>query len=327
MRLKSFYGATLTEAMRQVREALGEDAIIVATRDDEAGGVRVTAAIDEPMTQAAVPARTEIYEDEPDIAALDLISRSLVQHSVPGALSERLVATATQYAQDDPLLSLGAALDTHFTFDPLPEDMNGKRVILIGPPGAGKTMCAAKLATQATLQKQSVALISTDTERAGGMDQLAAFARLLKTDMVEIEDSHALQDAVTMQKPHSFVIIDTAGCNPFNESEKRNLAAMIKSAGAEPVLVLPADMDGGTMMEMAKEFQMLGARCLLSTRLDIARRLGGLLTTAYETKLRLCNFCASSKVTETPQPFNPVSLGRLILPSKQDKPQRATGTV
>ena len=47
MRLKSFHGSSLTEAMRLVREALGENAIIVATRDDDMGGVRVTAAVDE----------------------------------------------------------------------------------------------------------------------------------------------------------------------------------------------------------------------------------------------------------------------------------------
>ena len=35
----------MVEAMRLVRDALGDDAIIVATREEE-GGVRLTAAID-----------------------------------------------------------------------------------------------------------------------------------------------------------------------------------------------------------------------------------------------------------------------------------------
>lgn len=66
---------------------------------------------------------------------------------------------------------------------------------------------------------------------------------------------------------------------------------MIKSSGAEPILCfLPADLDPTTSLEMAKEFQLLGARALLSTRLDIARRLGPMLRTAYNSNLRLCNF-------------------------------------
>lgn len=47
MRLKSFYANTMTEAMQMIRDTLGEDAIIVATREEKGGkAVRVTAAID-----------------------------------------------------------------------------------------------------------------------------------------------------------------------------------------------------------------------------------------------------------------------------------------
>ena len=47
MRLKSFYAKTVTEAMQMVREMLGEDAIIVATREEKGGkAVCVTAAIE-----------------------------------------------------------------------------------------------------------------------------------------------------------------------------------------------------------------------------------------------------------------------------------------
>ena len=37
MRLKSFYAKTLTEAMHMIRETLGEDAVIVATREENGG--------------------------------------------------------------------------------------------------------------------------------------------------------------------------------------------------------------------------------------------------------------------------------------------------
>ena len=46
MRLKSFYAPTMADAMDLVRSILGDDAIIVATRQ-EADGVRVTAAVEE----------------------------------------------------------------------------------------------------------------------------------------------------------------------------------------------------------------------------------------------------------------------------------------
>lgn len=328
MRLKSFFGINMTEAMRNVREALGDDAIIIATRDDEKGGVRVTAAIDEPLSfeeKAAVPVTEEPLDDVAD-DALEIISEALLNHKVPHALAEKLMASATQYANEDPVVSLGAALDIHFTFDSISLGNDKKSIALIGPPGAGKTLCTSKLATQATLAKNPITVISTDTQRAGGMEQLAAFTRILDCNLVEIEDADTMQDAIAMQKQDTTIIIDTAGCNPFDKSDKKNLRNFLEAANAEPIIVLPADIDAFEAIDMAKEFQSLGAKQLLPTRLDMTRRIGGLLRTAYETKLTLCHFSASSKVSELPQPLNPVSLGRLILPQQEQEQPKATGT-
>lgn len=313
MRLKSFYGPTMTEAMRLVREALGDDAIIVATRDDDMGGVRVTAAIDEPLSQPSVAPPAAIKEDT-GCLSIEIIANALVKHAVPATLAERLLATATQYVHDDPLVSLGAAFDMHFTYAPLAHETQNAPLMLIGPPGAGKTLCVAKLGTQATLAKKKIALISTDTERAGGMAQLGAFARLLKTDMMEIEDAHALEGAVSIQTPDTLTLIDTAGCNPFLAEDRNTLATLIKTARARPVLVLPADMEATQACDLAKEFAALGATSLLVTRLDMTRRAGNMLHFAYESRLPLALFSASPKVTEAPAPFNPVSLARLVLP-------------
>lgn len=323
MRLKSFHGNNLTEAMRLVREALGEDAIIVATRDDDAGGVRVTAAIDDVPSAAAkaetstTPVARAMPARDDGSAALETIAEALTRHQVPSALAERLMATATQFANDDPVLALGAAFDTHFQFKPITDDKSDKPVIVIGPPGVGKTLCIAKLATKAALGKRNVTVISTDIERAGGMEQLAAFTRLLKLNLVEIEDAHALRDMVATQKGAQ-VLIDTPGCNPFSEQDRKNLHALVAASGGEATLVLPAGHDATEAIDMAHEFRALGAVRLLVTRIDMTRRLGGILRVAMDSKLPFANFSYSSKVVDAPQPFNPVALARLILPHKAD---------
>ena len=305
MRLKSFHGATLTDAMRAVREALGENAIIVATREDETGGVRVTAAIDEVLPSG----QNRMIAAPPDGSeALEKIAEALTRHHVPSALAEKLMATATQFASDDPLLSLGAAIDTHFKFKPVTEDAP---LMLVGPSGAGKTLCTAKLATKATLAKHSATVISTDLDRAGGMEQLAAFTRLLKINLVEIEDWHALRDIVSIQKGNP-VFIDTAGFNPFDERERDAARDYIAAVG-DATLVLPAGLDAAEAIDLAHEFRSIGASRLLITRLDTIRRIGSLLRLAFESRLPLSNYSASFKVTEPPQPLNPVVLARFIL--------------
>jgi len=305
MRLKSFHGSTLSDAMRMVRDALGDNAIIVATRDDDMGGVRVTAAIDE----APPTSRVSMLAAEPDGSqALEIIAEALTRHQVAPTIAEKFMATATQFASDDPLLALGAAFDTHLKFLPLADD---KPLMLVGPPGAGKTLCTAKFATKATLAKRAPTVISTDLERAGGMEQLAAFTRLLKLNLVEIEDCHALRDVISMQKGNP-VFIDTSGCNPFDEQERQMTRDFISSAG-DATLVLPAGLDAAESVEVAQEFRTMGASRLIVTRIDTVKRLGSLLRLAYDSHMPLAAYSASAKVTEAPQPLNAVALAQLVL--------------
>ncbi len=324
MRLKSFFGPTVPDAMRLVREALGDDAIIIATRDDEAGGVRITAAIEDSIQAKD----TTLLEQEIDgncSRIIELIAEELLKHQVPNALAERLLAAATQFADDDPVMALGSAFNTHMQFHPIADRNAGKPLMLIGPPGAGKTMCAAKFAIQAALAKKHVTVISTDTERAGGIEQLAAFTRLLKRDLVEIEDAASLREVIKLQPSNAFVIVDTAGRNPFRDSDRQLLRPIVDVCG-EAVLVLPANMDAFEAIDMAHEFRSLGATRMLLTRLDITRRLGNMLRTAFESRLPLANFSATNKATEAPQPFNPIALAKLILPASLQVENQATGT-
>lgn len=323
MRLKSFHGHSLTEAMRMVRDALGEDAIIVATRDDDAGGIRVTAAIDDVTTSTQSSSAQKSVSNSPAVmpddgsAALETIAEALTRHQVPAHLSERLMATATQFANDDPVLALGAAFDTHFQFQPIIDDKPEKPIILIGPPGAGKTLCIAKFATKAALSKRPVTVISTDLERAGGMEQLAAFTRLLKLNLVEIEDAHALRDMISMQKG-SHILVDTPGCNPFSDQDRKNLHGLIAACGGDATLVMPAGLDSSEAVDMAHEFRALGAVRMILTRLEMTRRLGGMLRVAFDANLPFANYTSSSKVVDAPLPFNPVALARLLLPKKAE---------
>ncbi|MFA5040231.1 MAG: hypothetical protein WC464_01180 [Bdellovibrionales bacterium] len=306
MRLKSFHGQTLTDAMRGVREALGENAIIVATREDEQGGVRVTAAVDELVSRPSGAISSEAKTDGSE--ALEIIADALTYHNVYPALADKIMATATQFANDDPLLCLGAALDTHFKFTPVD---TAKPVLLVGPPGAGKTLCTAKFATQATLEKRKATVVSSDCERAGGLEQLAAFTRLLKINLVEIDDWHALRDLISVQNGNP-VFIDMAGRNPFNIREKESAREYISAVG-DATLVLPAGLDAVEAVDLSLEFRSIGASRLLMTRFDTVKRIGSLLRLAYETRLPLSNYSISAKVTEPLQPMNPVVLARMIL--------------
>src|SRR2546427_6501324 len=105
MRLKSFTAATVDDAMRQVREALGDDGVIVPTYEGKRGrGAVVVAARDDPAGDKALAATIAQPAADPFNGALDF-------HGVPAELAKRLrdalaAPAAAPASTEDPVLGL-----------------------------------------------------------------------------------------------------------------------------------------------------------------------------------------------------------------------------
>ncbi|MFM2042608.1 MAG: hypothetical protein RLY86_1184 [Pseudomonadota bacterium] len=336
MRLKSFHAATMADAMRQVRDVLGDDAIIVATREEEGGGVRVTAAMDEDDAHFGQPAPAPqglrfaggkpVEPQGPDL--IDQLTDVLIRHGVPAALNQQILDAAGEVDTRDPITALAGGLDQVFTFQPLPDGRYPRALMLVGPPGSGKTLSIAKLCTRAFRGGRAVGVISTDTVRAGAIEQLSAYTRLLKLRLITAEDPVALADALEVQKGAEQVLVDSTGRNPYDSAEMKELRDFLGAADIEPVLVLPAGIDAGEAAEVAKAFRQIGVRRLLPTRMDMARRYGSLLTAAFEAELSFADASATSKVVDGLAPLTPSILARLLMPEADAAQRRAkqTGT-
>ncbi|ACI98220.1 GTPase [Rhodospirillum centenum] len=328
MRLKSFHAPTMADAMRQVREVLGDDAIIVATREEEGVGVRVTAAIEEDEMLGglgAAPLRLAAPLG-PDVQ--DQVSDVLLRHGVPQELSAQMLDSIADLSARDPLTALSAALDAVFAFSPLPETRAPRPIMLVGPPGCGKTLTIAKLCARSALRGRPVGVISTDTVRAGGIEQLQAFTRVLKLRLITVEDPPALAGALEVQRGIEQVVIDSAGRNPYSAADMRDLREYLAAADVDPVLVMPAGLDAVEAAETARAFADVGVTRLLPTRLDLARRLGSLLAAAHEGGLALTDASTTPKVAEGLTPLSPTQLARLMMPEAEAGQRRAkqTGT-
>lgn len=315
MHLKSFTAPTMPEAMQMVRNELGEDAIIVSVRQSrrKGGEVRITAAVEEPAFDGSPADGGGAPRPAAPAQALDVIRRTLEQHGTPGRLVERIMSAARILGSGEPTAALAAALDDGFRFAPLPERGVDAPIMLVGPPGAGKTTAAAKLAARAVLAGAPARLIAADAVRAGATQQLAAFARLMNVALLEAHGVHALRQAVAARGRDEIVVIDSAGVNPFDAAEMCELAALSDAAAAEPVLVLGAGGDALDSAETARAFAAIGADRLFATKLDAARRLGGLLAAAEAAPLKFCNASLSASVAEAPQLLSAAALARLLV--------------
>lgn len=315
MRLKTFTAENMATAMQLVRAEMGADAIIVSSTETPRGGVEIVAAVE---PSAAPDFAVTPISDRPE-GGVDALQDILDYHRLPAGLLERLADAASALDTDDQLLALAGALDAGFAFAPLGNGHESRPILLMGPPGAGKTVTAAKLAARARLAKRSVALITTDTLRTGAAEQFAGYASLLGIDPQVADDAEELQDAVAAAQGSALMLIDTTGVNPFDESDMARLEGLIAAAGAEPLLVLPAGMDVDEAADMARAFAGLGATRLLATRLDTARRLGSLLTAAEAGNLRLCDVGIGPHLADGLCPLNPLALARLLAAAPADR--------
>lgn len=318
MRLKTFTAATVAEAMDLVRREMGEEAIIVSTQPASDGrGARVVAAIEEMPRDFEIRVREEEAYEPQDLG--EVIRHALTFHGTPPRLIDRLVEAAQELEADDPLLAFAGALDTLFTFRPILEGEG--RIMLVGTPGSGKTITTAKLAARATLAGEPVTVVTTDTRRAGAVEQLSAFTRILKLDLITADTVDEMRTAVLAAPVQGSVFIDTAGINPFSDTEMDTLTQLIRVSDAEPVLVLPAGGDAMESADIAACFAQLGVRRLLVTRLDMARRIGSILAAADAGRLMFCNVSITPHVADGLSPINPVSLARLIMPRGDEAPE------
>ncbi len=306
----------MAEAMEQIRDALGDDAIIVSSHQSERGrGVQVTAAAEaEPaLAGAAVDDAVLADRDALDDDAFledDPLFASLLYHDVPEALAERLAGTGAKAEAEDIVEALAVALDRFFQFSSLADP--DRPVMLVGPPGAGKTITLAKLAAAATLRGAPATIITTDTVRAGAMAQLSGYTDILQQTLLSVDSPEGLHAAILNAHGGS-ILIDTPGTNPFNDDEMADLGRFISATGAEPVLVFPAGFNAQDAADMAAAYSRLGCRTMIATQLDGSRRLGAILTAAQGGNLAFSLVSISPSIAQGLTTLNPMSLARVLL--------------
>lgn len=255
MRLKLYRAADTAEAIAQVRAELGADALILSSRRVQ-GGVEVTAALepdaDSPPPVPVDPRRTAAF----------------AWHGVPATLARQLEAGPLPFA-------LSAAL----RFEKLAL-RDAPPLLVVGPPGAGKTLTVARLAARLVMAGTAPLVVTADGKRAGAAEQLAAFTRLLGLQLLVASTPAALKRALARREAGAPVLIDTPGSDPFEAGHCDDIAALAGTADAELAVVLPAGLDVAEAADLAGAYAACGARLLAATRLDLARRIGAVLAAA-----------------------------------------------
>jgi flagellar biosynthesis protein FlhF len=304
MRLKLYRARDVAAAMAQIRAELGSDALILSTRR-VGDGVEVTAALEDAPPTPVLPA-------DPAREAM------LAWHGVPPPLARGLLQGA-----------LADALGAAFGFAALPLAPGEAPLLLAGPPGAGKTLTAAKLATRLVLAGYAPLVVTADGKRAGATEQLAAFTRLLGLQLVVAHHPVTVARALARRQAGAPVLIDGPGSDPFDPAQRDEVAALASASGARTALVLPAGLCPAEAGDLGGTYAELGASLLVATRLDLARRLGGVLAAADAGGLALAEGGTGPGAADGLAPLTPETLAERLAAGlttqvhPQPKPQRS----
>lgn len=320
MRLKSFTAATMAEAMEMVRAELGDDAIIVSTqRASGTKGIRITAALEPADADMLV---ADILGEGPGAKAAERVAEALARHGLPQRLIDRLVNVARTSGLVDPVKACATAIEAGFAFARLPEYASSRPLMMVGPPGSGKSTAVAKLAARAVLKRHDVSVITCDNVRAGATAQLAAFTNILEIELLPARGPQSLAGVVAnTANMFDLTLIDSPGVNPFKSGDMDFLRDLIDAADVEPVLVMAAGGDPVEAGEMAEAFAGIGVVRLFASKLDTTRRLGAVMVAADVGGLALSDVSASPHVASGIAPISALSLAHLLVPEPTAPPQ------
>jgi len=316
-----FFGKTSREAMRQVRLALGAEALIISNRRVN-GGVEVIAARPQ-HTRSQTPLEEQINRLQLQLSSQMetlLWGDSLRSHVPVFTAYQRLLALgySTSLAREL-LTALPRSLDSEAAWhwvqqallDRLPVLAEtqaclspGATIALVGPTGVGKTTTLAKLAYQCVQLHgaQRVALISTDNYRIGAHEQLKIYARLLQVPVHSVRNEAQLREVLLSYGPQTTLLIDSVGVSQRDEFVRVQARLLASSARAvQRLLVVSAASSGETLDEVARAYKTDGGRALqgcVVTKLDEANSYGPVVDMAIRYQLPIAFITDGQRVPE-----------------------------
>ena len=144
-----------------------------------------------------------------------------------------------------------------------------------------------------------------------------AFTRLLGLTLIVAPDAITLARALARRENGAPVLIDTAGIDPFSAQAQAALAGLAAAASATTALVLPAGLDPNEAADAAAIFAAVSATLLVSTRMDLARRIGSVLAAAA-AGLAIAEGGTGPGIADGLQPLTPALLAaRLASPTNR----------
>ena len=146
----------------------------------------------------------------------------------------------------------------------------GRKVMLLGPTGVGKTTTIAKLAAiKALWEHKKVLLLTSDTYRIAAVEQLKTYAKILGVPIEIIFDINTIPSVVDEHDNADIILLDTAGRSQRDKKNMELYENLYNAFNPDAVhLVLAANMKYKDMLDVVEHIPTIPVTHLLFTKLD-----------------------------------------------------------
>lgn len=199
------------------------------------------------------------------------------------------------------------------------KDAKTQEVIsFIGPTGVGKTTTIAKLAAKHSVNTgEDVALITVDTYRIGGADQLKTYGDIMGVPVRVVFTPQELRNAISRFAKASIILIDTAGRSHFDATRIRALKGILQAVPqVETHLVVSASKRYSDAIEIYNRFGIIPLHKVVFTKIDETKTYGMLLNLVARTTLPPSYLTNGQEVPDDIEEADPNRIAELIVDGK-----------
>ncbi|TSE31462.1 Flagellar biosynthesis protein FlhF [Tepidimonas thermarum] len=313
------------------REAVARPAAAGAKPVRPAGGTAAQASASAAQTQAQLAAQLDALKAmmEERFQTLAWLGQSRL-NPIQSQLMHKFVRagyspTVARAVLERLPAQLGAAEAWRWTLEVLARNLRVARepghlcdeggvFALIGSTGVGKTTTAAKLAAQCVKAygANSVGLITLDTYRVAGYEQLRAYGRMLGVVAHLAHDRAALQDLLELLANKRMVIIDTAGLGQ-KDPRVQEMAALLQAPQIKKLLVVNAGSHGDTLDDVFQAYRETPLHGVILSKVDEAAKLGPAVDALIRHQVVLRGLTTGQRVPEDWQRPDAMALVRLSM--------------
>lgn len=355
MQVKRFIAQDMPQALKQIRQDLGPEAVILSTGRRPDGSVEISAAVEAKAAgQSAPPPARPAGEAPLGPTALSALARRveglgakldkhmlvseaaeafsqrpevmpIYDHLVRQEVSEPLIAQLL----DDLSAPDGVGLLPRLTIrlkkllqvSGAPQMKTGGPVIwaLVGPTGVGKTTTAAKLAARFALRHRlSVGMITVDTFRMAAAEQLKVYGQIMEVPTLVASSGPELIKAVDELSGKDLILVDTVGRAPGDSQNLEELAQVLGAvAGIQSHLVLSCPTRNLDQQAVMQGFEVFNPQSLIFTKLDETAVFGPILNRVAQSGLAVSYITFGQKVPDDLEEASLESLARRLLPPRE----------